>query len=131
MNKKAFTLIELLGVLIILAILTLMIVPLMNNLIKNSSESANKRSVDLYAESIKNAISKYEAENTILVPTGLYKVSDDGLTLSNGDVVINLSLERNKVVCDYVEVKSNGTVLLNMCKIDGEYVMNGDNYYSP
>lgn len=59
MNKRAFTLIELLGVIIILALLMTVIFPNIINNVKNSSEEQNNISEKL----IYNAVDKYIQQN--------------------------------------------------------------------
>ena len=54
MNKKGFTLIELLAVIIILAIVAIIATPIILNVIEESKESANLRSVEGYADAVKN-----------------------------------------------------------------------------
>ena len=51
-NKKGFTLIELIAVLVILAILALIVTPLVLNVIRKAKDSANKRSVDAYGKAM-------------------------------------------------------------------------------
>ena len=46
MRKNAFTLIELLGVLMILAIIAVITIPIINNILSNSREQAYQRSVE-------------------------------------------------------------------------------------
>ena len=58
-NKKAFTLIELISVLVILAILALIVTPIVLNIVKHAKKSANKRSVDAYGKSIELAVANY------------------------------------------------------------------------
>ena len=58
-KKKAFTLIELIAVLVILAILALIVTPLVMNIIKKAKISADKRSIDAYGRSIEQAQMTY------------------------------------------------------------------------
>ena len=51
-KSKAFTLIELIGVLVIMAIIALIVTPLVMNIIRKARISADKRSVDAYGRSI-------------------------------------------------------------------------------
>ncbi|MCM1371117.1 MAG: prepilin-type N-terminal cleavage/methylation domain-containing protein [Clostridium sp.] len=52
LNKKGFTLVELLAIIVILAIIALITVPIITNIIKNVQESADARSVEAYASTI-------------------------------------------------------------------------------
>ena len=58
-KSKAFTLIELIGVLVIMAIIALIVTPLVMNIIRKARISADKRSVDAYGRSIELAIAGY------------------------------------------------------------------------
>ena len=62
-NKKGFTLIELIAVLVILAILALIVTPLVLNIVRKAKDSANKRSVDAYGKSVELALAKYVLDN--------------------------------------------------------------------
>ena len=57
MKEKGFTLIELLTVIEILAIIALIVVPMILNIIEYSKNSSNKKSIELYAKAVENAIS--------------------------------------------------------------------------
>ena len=63
MKKKAFTLIELIAVLVILAILALIVTPLVMNIIRKARISADKRSIDAYGRSVELAIANYLLDN--------------------------------------------------------------------
>ena len=63
--KKAFTLIELLGVLIVLAVIALITFPIIDNSIKNSREQALERTID----SIEEAAYQYSIQNDLGYPT--------------------------------------------------------------
>lgn len=52
-NKKAFTLIELVAVLVILAILALMVTPLVMNIVSKAKDSANKKTL-MHMEEVLN-----------------------------------------------------------------------------
>ena len=64
MKNKGFTLIELLAVIVILAIIALIATPIILGIIKDSKEESNKRSVDMYAKAIENAIAKDQLGGT-------------------------------------------------------------------
>ena len=63
--NNAFTLIELLGVLIILAVIALITFPIIDNAIKNSREKSLERTID----AIEEAAYRYSIENDIGYPT--------------------------------------------------------------
>ena len=62
-RKNAFTLIELLAVIVVLAILALIAVPIVLNIIKDARNNSNKRSIESYARAIDYAVSEYMSEN--------------------------------------------------------------------
>ena len=63
MNKKGFTLIELLAVIVILAIIALIATPIILNIINGADKSSKERSVELYADSLKQALARYQIKN--------------------------------------------------------------------
>ena len=73
MKKKAFTLIELIAVLVILAILALIVTPLVMNIIRKARISADKRSVDAYGRSVDG----YTYGNDKSPSYTAYKVEDE------------------------------------------------------
>ena len=75
MKKKAFTLIELIAVLVIMAIIALIVTPLVMNIIRKARISADKRSIDAYGRSIELAIAGY------LMDTGDFPTSISELTI--------------------------------------------------
>lgn len=56
--KKGFTLIELLAVIVILAIISLIAVPIVIHIINDSKKSSEEETVKLYIDSVKKAISR-------------------------------------------------------------------------
>ncbi|MDO5850705.1 MAG: prepilin-type N-terminal cleavage/methylation domain-containing protein, partial [Methanobacteriaceae archaeon] len=77
-NKKAFTLIELLAVIVILAIIALIAVPIVLNIINDSKQQARKRSAELYKSAVLNAVMKKQLDGKTQVPDGTYEVQKDG-----------------------------------------------------
>ena len=107
MKKKAFTLIELIAVLVILAILALIVTPLVMNIIRKARISADKRSIDAYGRSIELAIASY------LLDTGTFPTSIGELTVEyKGD----------EVVCTTTQIKSDSSVYLAGCTVGGREV---------
>ena len=106
-KRKAFTLIELIAVLVILAILALIVTPLVLNIIKKARVSADKRSIDAYGRSVELAIADY------LLDTGTFPTSIGELTVEyNGD----------EVVCSQTQIKSDSSVYLAECTVGGRNV---------
>ena len=115
-NKKAFTLIELIAVLVILAILALIVTPLVLNIIRKARIAADKRSIDAYGRSIELAIADY------LLDKGEFPTSIEQLTIEyTGD----------KVVCNHATLNEDSSVYLAECIVDGrtvaEYTYGKDN----
>ena len=102
-NKKAFTLIELIAVLVILAILALIVTPLVLNIIKKARTSADKRSIDAYGRSVELAVADY------LLDKGEFPTSIEQLTIEyTGD----------KVECTTTQLKEDGSVYLAECTVN-------------
>lgn len=104
MNKKGFTLVELLAVIVILAIIALIATSIVINVINQAQEGADARSVEAYAKAIetKYYINKVNGINVA--------ISDTEITTAdyNGD----------KVEC----TKNDSTedkVKLSGCKVNG------------
>ena len=106
-NKKGFTLIELIAVLVILAILALIVTPLVMNIIRKARISADKRSIDAYGRSIEYAISLYLLDNL------KYPTSIDQLTIEYSG---------NQVVCSTTKINSDSSVYLAGCTVNGRSV---------
>ena len=106
-NKKAFTLIELVSVLVILAILALIVTPLVLNIIRKTRTAADKRSIDAYGRSIELAIADYLLEN------GTFPTSIEELTIEySGD----------RVVCSNSGINEDGTIYLTDCTVNNREI---------
>ena len=89
-RNKAFTLIELVSVLVILAILALIVTPLVLNIIRKARTAADKRSIDAYGRSIELAIADYLLDN------GTFPTSIEELTIEySGDTVSCITTQLN------------------------------------
>ena len=114
MKKKAFTLIELIAVLVIMAILALIVTPLVMNIIRRTRISADKRSIDAYGRSVELAIATYLLDN------GDFPNSISDLTIEySGD----------QVVCSITQLNSDFSVYLSGCTVGGrtvDYVYGSD-----
>lgn len=63
MKKNGFTLIELLAVIVILAIIALIATPIIIDIVEDAEKESEKRSMELYASAVKNAIVSYQLNN--------------------------------------------------------------------
>ena len=106
-NKKGFTLIELVAVLVIMAIIALIVTPLVMSIIRKAKIAADKRSVDAYGRSIELAIAGY------LMDTGTFPTSIEQLTIEySGD----------EVVCSTTQLNGDSSVYLAGCTVGGRSV---------
>ena len=104
--KKGFTLIELLAVIVILAIIALIATPIILGIINDARKESQERSIELYASAAKNAVAKYQLNNTS-APT-----SFDQLEIEyDGDVV-----------CTTKELYEDGSIYLADCTVNGDAV---------
>ena len=106
-RNKAFTLIELVSVLVILAILALIVTPLVLNIIRKARTAADKRSIDAYGRSIELAVAD------CLLDNGTFPTSIDELTIEyNGD----------RVECSTTQLNSDSSVYLSECTVNSRAV---------
>ena len=108
-KSNAFTLIELITTLVIMAILALIVTPLVMSIIRKARITADKRSVDAYGRSIELAISSH------LLDTGKFATSIDELTIEYSG---------NKVECETTQINSDSSVYLSNCKVNNREVTN-------
>ena len=101
--KRAFTLIELLAVIIILAIVTVIAVPIINNAIDDSRESANLRSIEGYARAVEQ---KY------------YEEMSDGVPVIDSNFLASINTGGGKVTCNSVNFSAEYNVVLNSCTVE-------------
>ena len=116
LKKKGFTLIELIGVLVIMAIIALIVTPLVMNIIRKAKISARKRSVDAYGRSVELAIASY------LLDTGTFPNDLHSLTVEYSG---------NTVVCNVMQMKENGGLYMSECSVNSIEVKDDtdDGYY--
>ena len=117
MKNKGFTLVELIAVLIILAIISLIVAPLILNTVRRVKNDTNKRSIDGYGRAAQYAISNYELKQ---LP---YPDSFDEL---------EIDYHGNKVECETSRINPDHTIYLSKCKVNGTPVKDDktkDGYY--
>ena len=115
MNKKGFTLIELLAVIVILAIIALIATPIVLNIIKDSKDSSQLRSAELYLSAVENAIASSVLNNKKL-SNGEYNILKDGnicIEYKDEKCVDKLKIEIKG------EIPIRGTITLHEGKIEG------------
>ena len=108
-RSRAFTLIELIAVLVIMAIIALIVTPLVMNIIRKARISADKRSVDAYGRSIELAIAGY------LLDTGKFPTDISQLTIEYSG---------SQVVCETTQINTDSSVYLAGCTVAGRSVEN-------
>ena len=116
-KNKAFTLIELIAVLVILAIISLIVAPLILNIIRRVKDVANKRSVDGYGRAVEYAMASYQLEHLA------YPDSFDKL---------EIEYKGNKVECKTNRINPDYSIYLSECKVNGRLVKDDkevDGYY--
>lgn len=78
-NKKGFTLVELLAVIVILAIIALIATPIILNVIDNAKEGATKNSAYGYIDALEKANAQEILKNSnISVLSGTYTIKSSG-----------------------------------------------------
>ena len=84
-NKKGFTLVELLAVIVILAIIALIATPIILNVIDNAKEGAAKNSAYGYIDALEKANAQAILKNSeVTVLNDTYKISDSGKVVTYG-----------------------------------------------
>ena len=123
-KKNAFTLIELLAVIVVLAIIALIATPIVINTIKNAKKGAAERSADSYIRQIETTVATERLEGNIL--EGEYIVQSDGnLCPVSGcgeddkDKII-VEMEGNKPTSGTIKI-SNGEVENSSTMTIGDY----------
>ena len=106
-KKRGFTLIEVIAVLVILAVITLIVTPLVMNIIRKAKDSANKRSIDAYGRSMEYAVATYML-NDAEFPTSF----DD----------ISIEYRGAKVECAVNIVNYDGSIFIDKCAVNGKLV---------
>ena len=116
-RKKAFTLIELIAVLVILAFIVLIVMPLVMNIVKKSKQSANERSIDAYGKALEISVATY------LLDEKGYPSSLEGLKVEYTGSEVN---------CLIKTLNEDGSIYLSECSVAGIEVKDSkeeDGYY--
>ena len=106
-KKRGFTLIEVIAVLVVISIITLIVTPLVMNIIRKARNSADKRSIDIYGRTIEIAAVAYMLDDTEF-PTSFSDL-DIEYTGSNVECAVNI-------------VNYDGSVFLDKCAVNGRLI---------
>ena len=102
-NTRAFTLIELLAVIVILAIIALIATPIVLSIINESKENARLRSAEMYIKGLETSVATATLHNKV-------KKDDTYPIMSDGNICLKYN-EQNPSVCEEkLEIKMNGEV---------------------
>ena len=117
MDKKAFTLIELLAVIVILGILALIVTPILINVVKDSNEKSYKLSADGYISAVNDYILSNQLDGK--------KVENGKYNIKNLDVKISGKAPSKGSVEIYDEKVSSAQLLFDtyLVKYDGKEVI--------
>ena len=118
MSKKGFTLIELLAVIVILAIIALIAVPIVLNIVNDSKNQANSRSIELYEKALSNAIAQYYLNDpTAESLTGEYTYTQlDSKLYEKG---IKIEYDGSRVECERIGIYGKNSVYMSGCTVNG------------
>ena len=104
MNKKGFTLIEILAVIVVLGLLVVIIVPTVKNLLGDSEDALHDEQINM----VINATKKYMVEHSELLPEG-----NDNTALYIDDLVDGGVIDKDKVIDPKTNEEMNGCVVIN------------------
>ena len=122
MRKNAFTLIELLAVIVILAIITLIAVLIVINIIEDAKEESLKRSVQNYLDK-ENLKVKYKPDTCNIQEDGNLICSENGneLTTSDGANILKIDIKSKKPEIGTIKLKDGKIIDIIDININGKY----------
>ena len=120
-RKNAFTLIELLAVIVVLAIIALIATPIVMNTIKNAKKGAAERSADSYIKQVETTVAEARLDNKT-VPDGTYQIDGQGNLIGTGlpDGKLKIEMNGKKPTSGTVTI-SNGQVTTDSKITVGSY----------
>ena len=120
-KENAFTLIELLAVIVVLAIIALIATPIVMNTIKNAKKGAAERSADSYIRQVETVVAEARLDNKT-VPDGIYQIDEEGNLTGTGLPDGKLKIEMNgKKPTSGTITMSNGQVTTDSTMTIGDY----------
>lgn len=126
-NKKGFTLIELIAVLVILAILALIVTPIVMRIINDARRSANERSIDAFGRTIEYTMALYALNNKGVFPEKCTTEECYTEILDANGNVIGRNSEKveytgSKVTGCTIQIPDDGCIKISNCKVNGKKV---------
>jgi len=124
LNRRAFTLMELLAVIVVLAIIATITTPIILDTINNTKESTQKTSAEMYLNAVEQAIAKenlkgkFNPSTCIIQNTGNIKC--DGETNE-----IEIKVAGNKPASGTINLKEEKIIAYKNINIEGKYVTQG------
>ena len=115
MNKKGFTLVELLAVVAILGLLAAIISPIVKNLLDDSKESLSKQQKEM----VITATKKYMVEHSELLPE-----YNSTLSIYISDLISDGVIENNKVINPKTKKELDGCVVISYSNEFNQYEYN-------
>ena len=127
-KKNAFTLIELLAVIVVLAIIALIATPIVMNTIKRSKKGAAERSADSYVKQVEVAVAEERlSKNEVL--EGEYQITSDGnlcrdkSASCSDDNKIKIEMSRTKPTSGKIKITNGSVDQASSSMIIGNYTV--------
>ena len=111
MNKKGFTLVELIGVIALLAAMALIAVPIINKTIERSKEKSYRAQIDAVIQASKRYVTEIGPKN------------DSTFTITFNDLITNKLIEKETKV-----KQANGTVVSDKIEVQVSYETSSKSY---
>ena len=125
-RKNAFTLIELLAVIVVLAIIALIATPIVMNTIKNAKKGAAERTADNYIKQVDTTIAEKRLENNPLAD-GTYTIDNNGNLTGNGlTEPVTIEMSGNKPTSGTVKILNGGVSQDGTTMTVGDYIVSYD-----
>ena len=119
MNKKGFTLTELIVVIVIIGLVLLIVIPVSSNIMQNNAEEKGK----FYVQTLENAVNTYcDMYKTNNVT--LEELTSEGLFKTESSNGVSANLEKK----DEFSRETDGTVKFNNKELEISVKINGANY---
>ena len=122
--KKGFTLVELLAVLVILAILTLIAVPIVTNIIDKAEKDSELISAKMYIDGVNKSILTYNISNKLKDAT--CEVQSDG-NLDCDGTTIQVDVQNTKAVSGTITIENRKVSKVENLKVGEKYYTTNEN----